>query len=120
MDNSAGSAITRYDASVARSEAVQPNADYTFLIEFRNNNSTGTASGTDCYLVQSDNCQFWGNNIKKNLEGGSTASSTNLITDFVPGTAGVYTKRFVKVSEAAGSSHWTGNVDKLVCIVFRC
>ena len=120
-DNSSGTAIVRHDMSMQRCESVKPGTDYTFLIEFRNNNSVaGTTNDSDCYIVQNNNHQFWGNAIKKNLEGSGTGSSTSLTTNFVPGTAGVYTKRFVKTSEPTNSSYWTGTVASCFCIVFRC
>ena len=119
-----GTSTIRRDFFPIKSPTVEPGKDYTFLVEFRNNASSGTASGTDCYLVQTNNYQFWGGTIKKNLEGKSSSSTTNLISDFIPGTSGVYTKRFVKTSEEVGSSHWTSgdkaNVIGLAVFTCRC
>ena len=104
---------------------IQPNSDYTFLFEFRNNHSTGTASGTDFYIVQQKEKQFWGNGAKKGLQGYATATNTgvNLITEVPKNTSEIYYKRFVKTSEPSDSTHWTNgisNVNGLVCLVPRC
>ncbi len=119
LDNSSGTSAMRADFDMQVSPSVREGADYTFLFEFRNNTSTGN---NIFYIVQTNNLQFWGGGIKKNLEGGeANSTTTSLYTHFVPGTAGVYTKRFVKVSEATGSSYWTngsnGNLLGLCCLV---
>lgn len=103
---------------------IKEGTDYTWLIEFRNNHSTGTATQTDFYIVQTTNCQFWGSTIKENIEGAGTSSNTNII-NYVPlNTSTVYKKRFVKTSEATGSSNWTNgsasNLRGLVSFTARC
>lgn len=116
-DNRSGSDISRCDEQMIRSDMVKEGADYTFLFEVRNNTSTGTS---DFYIVQTDNCQFWGSGIKKNLEGNKATSNSITFADSNVGRDGtVYYKRFVKTSEATGSSHWTGSVNRLCSLTFR-
>ena len=121
-DNSTGSSVVRHDIYMTRAEMVRPGSDYTMLFEFRNNNSTGDSADSNVYIVQGTNTQFWGNSIKKILEGvNSNTASTSLISDFPPGTSGVYRKRFVKTSEPSDSSHWTGSeAVYLTGLTFRC
>lgn len=122
LDNTSGSSAIRADFDMAPCASVGYGEDYTFLFEFRNNSSSGTSTGTDFYVVQSANNQFWGGAIKKNLEGAGNSNNTNMISDFVPGTAGVYRKRFVKTSEtAAGTTgtHITGDIIALCTLVVR-
>lgn len=116
-DNRSGSDISRCDEQMVRSDMVKEGADYTFLIEVRNNTSTGSC---DFYIVQTDNCQFWGSGIKKNLEGNNdTSTSTNFSAENVARDGSIYHKRFVKTSESTGSSHWTGAVNRLCSLTFR-
>ena len=107
-----GSSVIRRDFFPIKSPAIQPGKDYTFLVEFRNNQSTGNGND-DFYLVQTSNYQFWGGSIKKNLEGANTSSVT--YTRNLPTDGSYYAKRFVKTSEAVGSSHWTGgSIDSVI------
>lgn len=104
-DNSSGTGVKRTDYQVMGSPSVTPGADYTWLFEYRNNNSTGNNQN---YIVQSsERVQFWGNNVVKVLEGKSGGATTTLgpNQDFPPGTDGVYVKRVLKKAEAATSSH---------------
>ena len=132
--NNTGTSTIRKDFYPKPNIEIKEGTDYTWLIEFRNNNSSGTASGTDFYLVQTNDCQFWGGTIKENIEGLGSGSSSGLI-DYVPivGTTVngvvitkdyVYKKRFVKTSEATGSSRWTNgsadNLRGLACFTARC
>lgn len=118
MDNSSGTGFIRNDCYIMKDDAFAPSTDYTFLFEFKNRVSATTGNG-DCYVVQgSGGCQFWGSSIKKNLEGNGTTSSTTFCSS-VPTDGSVYTKRFVKTSEAANSSNRTANPTHLVTIVFR-
>ena len=89
------------------SPSVEPDKDYTFLFEFRNNNSTFGESGTaNVYVVQTNGDQFWGGAVKKIIENGGTGpNSTTYIKD-IPSNGTVMVKRFVKVSEAADGTHW--------------
>lgn len=104
-DNSSGTGAKRTDYQVMGSPSVTPGADYTWLFEYRNNNSTGNNQN---YIVQSsERVQFWGNNVVKVLEGKSGGATTTLgpNQDFPPETDGVYVKRVLKKAEAATSSH---------------
>lgn len=118
-DNTSGSSTIRSDPAPIRTEEIKPNTNYTFLMQFRNNNSTGACGGT--YIVQTNNCQFWGNTTVKTLEStdGVSGASVNLKTQFVPGTAGVFTRRVVKTSEPTDSTHWVGAVKGLFSFTFQ-
>ena len=113
LDNTSGSSLKRWDFAVKPNNSIKKNAEYTFLLEVRNNESTGSA--TRIYLVQSANRQFWGNTVVKVLEDSSLTSNTtyNLTA---AGASGV--KRFVKLSEAANSSHITGDITGMVVFTF--
>lgn len=119
-----GSSVVRRDFTPKFNREIKEGTDYTWLIEFRNNYSTGTSTGTDFYLVEANNCQFWGGAIKENIEGSGTGSSTYPISYVPTGTSEVYKKRFIKTSEATGSTHWTnGSVESLIglaCFTARC
>ena len=114
------SAVVRSDPRPIRCESIQPNSDYTFLYEVRNNHSTiGSTTDSNIYVVQNNNSQFWGGNCKKNLEG--DRSDTYIVIKNLPQDSNTpYIKRFVKTSEPEDSSHWTGTVDGLGAIVQRC
>lgn len=115
-DNSSGTGVKRTDYQVMGSPSVTPGADYTWLFEYRNNNSTGNNQN---YIVQSsERVQFWGNNVVKVLEGKSGGATTTLgpNQDFPPGTDGVYVKRVLKKAEAATSSH----LDKTGTLYLGC
>lgn len=62
IDNSSGTSTIRNDCCVPKyNPSIKRATKYTFLAEFRNNQSTGAASGSDFYLVQqSGSVQFWG------------------------------------------------------------
>ena len=113
-DNTNGTKVSRTDFEIKGAGEIEPGADYTFLFEFRNNDSTGSNT---FYIVQSARrVQFWGGVIKKNIEGANASStSTNLYNNFAPGTDGVYRKRFVKVSEAADSAYLNREGDLALC-----
>ena len=131
-----GTSTIRKDFYPIYNLEIKEGTDYTWLIEFRNNQSQidGTASGSDFYLVQTNNCQFWGGTIKENIEGMGTGSTTRFIDNIpIVGTEVdgititkdfVYKKRFIKTSESTGSSRWTdGSADNLVglaCFTARC
>lgn len=119
IDNSSGTATIRNDCCVPKyNPSIKRATKYTFLVEFRNNQSTGVASGSDFYLVQqSGSVQFWGQNITTapyvRLEGiGNNLSE-------VPSDGSYVFSRFIKYSEPeGGSSHWTTN-EKMVTFTFR-
>ena len=115
-DNSSGTNDKRTDYQVMGSPSITPGADYTWLFEYRNNNSTGN---NRAYIVQSsERVQFWGNNVVKVLEGKGSDGSTDLgpNQDFPPGTDGVYVKRVLKKAEEATSSH----LDKTGTLYLGC
>ena len=124
VDNSSGTATIRNDCCIPRyNPSIKRATMYTFLVEFRNNQSTGVASGSDFYLVQqSGSVQFWGQNVStapaKKLEGigGVSTEITNIPSD------GSYAiSRFTKYSEPeiGSASHWTTENDMMVTFVFR-
>lgn len=115
-DNSSGTNDKRTDYQVMGSPSITPGADYTWLFEYRNNNSTGN---NRAYIVQSsERVQFWGNDVVKVLEGKGSGGSTDLgpNQDFPPGTDGVYVKRVLKKAEEATSSH----LDKTGILYLGC
>lgn len=116
LDNSAGTATIRNDFYVRSNSNILPGEDYTFLFEFKNRISYADGTG-DNYVVQTTKTQFWGNAIKKNLEGRGGTSTTSL--GYIPTDGTIYRKRFVKTSEAADSSNRTDNPTTLVRITFR-
>ncbi|MDV3427477.1 MAG: hypothetical protein LIR50_10630 [Bacillota bacterium] len=122
IDNSSGTSTIRNDCCVPKyNPSIKRATKYTFLAEFRNNQSTGAASGSDFYLVQqSGSVQFWGQNVTTapliHLEGIGT---TTVPIFEVPSDGSYAFSRFTKFSESDGeSSHWTTN-DKMVTFVFR-
>ena len=117
INNASGTGFVRSDWFCAADDVILPSTDYTFLFEFRNRVSTAAGTG-DNYVVQgSGGCQFWSSNIKKNLEGTGTSSTTTLSS--IPTDGSIYRKRFVKTSEAQNSSNRTANPKHMVCVVFR-
>lgn len=118
------SSFVRRDFRPFVNRQIKEGSDYTFLFEFRNNHSTGSATGTDFYIVENNNCQFWGSAIKESIEGAGNYTTTNIINNVPEGSTDIYKKRFVKVSEASGSKHWTdgsiNNVNGLVTFTTRC
>lgn len=89
-------------------------------MEIRNNASTGTANGTDLYLVQTNNNQFWGQKATKTIEGPSgTGMSIPIAT-----CGATYVMRKMQKAETAADGHWTNkdeaNVVGLACWTFRC
>lgn len=104
-DNSAGTSVQRSDYEIMGSPSIKPGENYTWLFEYRNNNSTGNNQN---YIVQtSSRTQFWGNTVVKVLEGKSGGATTTLgpSQDFPPGTEGIYVKRVVKTAEAVDSTY---------------
>lgn len=124
IDNSSGTGTIRNDCCVNRyNPFIKRATKYTFLAEFRNNQSTGAASGSDFYLVQqSGSVQFWGQNVTTaplvHLDGIGTVT----IPIFDIPSDGRYTfSRFTKYSEPeiGSTSHWTEENDMMVTFVFR-
>ena len=81
IDNSSGTSTIRNDCCCPRfNPAIKPGTKYTFLVEFRNNQTVGAGAGTDFYLVQQNGyVQFWGQNTASapaaKLEGVGGAST---------------------------------------------
>lgn len=103
-DNSSGTSAKRHDVDFRpKLPVIEEGTPYTFLIETRNNQSSGIARPGNLYIVQANNLQFWG-----------AATVTDQSEGPNPNYGGVYiyndgssvTKHFVKVSEATGSSRW--------------
>lgn len=122
VDNSSGTATIRNDCCVPKyNPSIKRATKYTFLAEFRNNQSTGAASGSDFYLVQqSGSVQFWGQNVSTtpliHLEG---IGSVTVPISEIPSDGSYAFSRFTKYSEPGGeSSHWTTN-EKMVTFTFR-
>lgn len=127
LDNSAGTKVARTDYVMAASDGIECGKDYTFLFEFRNNDSVAPTSGAvQVYQVQQGSpvsVQFWGNACKKLLEGTGANSCTVLANPggtahFAPGMEGVYAKRFVRTSEAEDSAYYArAGFKGLCCLV---
>ena len=111
--NTQTSGEQRLDFIVTQPLALKEDSEYTWLFEFRNNNSINLDNRDQIYIVQygsnfAKNIWFWGSGVKKILEGSGVSSGTNLSAgkDFPPGTPGIYRKRFVKLTEKTGSARW--------------
>lgn len=124
--NSTSSAVQR-KVIAAYSQEIKFATDYTFLIEFRNNSSTG--GNSSFYIAEQSNCQFWGNTIKENIEGTNSNTQTLFVTNVPLNSSNIYTKRFIKTSETETSSHWRENVTEeeenlyprgLACFIINC
>lgn len=122
IDNSSGTSLIRNDCCVPRyNPSIKKGAMYTFLAEFRNNQSTGIDANSNFYLVQqSGSVQFWGTNtatapsVKLDGIGGL---STRVID--IPSDGSYAFSRGTKYSEPDGdSSHWTTE-DKMLTFTFR-
>ena len=122
IDNSSGTATIRNDCCMTRyNPSIKRATKYTFLAEFRNNQSVGVASGADFYLVQQNgSVQFWGQDVtgapaeKLDGIGGILTRISNIPSD------GSYAfSRFTKYSEAEDSTHWTTPESAMVTFVFR-
>lgn len=118
-----GSGTVRSDPMAVRTNAVKPGELYTFLVEFRNNHSTGTGDNNygGTYFVQTANSQFWGNDVVETLQSSNATGggSVNFKTDVPPGGSGVYTRRVLKRSEGVDTIRWDNIVDKLVAFTFQ-
>ena len=115
-DNSGGTATTNVNFTPVPDAKFDYGADYTFLLEFRNNRSIAGANNVGrFYIPESTNKQFYGITIKENLEG--LRSDANVYCGesqaFCPGYEGVYIKRFIKTSEDEDSEYITGDLDGL-------
>lgn len=115
-----GSSVIRVDWYPIKCPSVVAGQPYTWLAEVRNNASTSASSGSDFYLVQNNNCQFWGQKAIETIEGpGGKSMSINI------GTCGSsYVLQKVQNAETASDGHWTNNdeasVVGLACWTFRC
>ena len=115
-----GSSVIRVDWYPIKCPSVVAGQPYTWLAEVRNNASTSANSGSDFYLVQNNNCQFWGQKAIETIEGPSGAGMSINI-----GTCGSsYVMQKVQNAETASDGHWTNNdeasVVGLACWTFRC
>ena len=122
-DNSSGTAVVRRDCIVAYNPVIKEGTDYTILLEVRNNNSTGRDSSI--YIVQQNNLSFWGADVKKCIhrdDGSHTPNSAiiNIGDNYHCIGAGPFETRVVKVSEATGSTHWTGDMVGMMRVAFYC
>ena len=121
IDNSTGTSTIRNDCCCPRfNPAIKPGTKYTFLVEFRNNQTTGAGSGTDFYLVQQNGyVQFWGQNTANapaaKLEGVGGAST---LISALPSDGSYAFSRFTKFSEPEGSDH-LGAENIMATFVFR-
>lgn len=124
MHNNNTSADRRFDFHITQPTGLKEDTIYTFLMEFRNNNSINSANSTNFYIVQNgenygQNCWFWGAGINELLEGTNTIGGVNLTKEFPAGTSGVYRKRFTKKTEKTGSTRWKGTHPRtLASLVF--
>ena len=124
VDNSSGTDTIRNDCCTPRyNPSIKRATMYTFLVEFRNNQSTGVASGSDFYLVQqSGSVQFWGQNLTtapaEKLEGIGWVRTQ---IKSIPFDGSYAISRFTKYSEpeVGSTSHWTAENDMMVTFVFR-
>ena len=102
IDGTAATTSQRYDVIwPVGSDSIAPGSLYTFLMEFRNNTSTGAVSGSNIYLTQTANTQFWGMNVDsapaEKIDGVGNAVSVNLI-EHVPQNEYCF-NRSTKISE---------------------
>ena len=116
FDNTANATVSRCDFACMACPSIVPGKNYTFLFEYRNNNTTdGTSGSSQTYIVHQGNpvsVQFWGNFAQKLLQGrgtnctvyldsaSETASSYELCDD------GICRKRIVRKSEAEDSQYY--------------
>ena len=110
------SSSQRFDFFVTEPLDHKEGTDYTWLFEIKDNMSENVTSANHFYIVQMNqnyakNCWFWGGNITKLLEGKRNGAQVNLYADFPPNTAGVYRQRFMKKTEATGSTRWNADAD---------
>lgn len=103
IDASEATANQRNDMIIpVASDSIAPGETYTFLMELRNNHSTGPSSTSDIYLMQYANTQFWGASVTsapaQKLDGIGRAVNVNLITEADVTGAYCY-NRSTKVSE---------------------
>lgn len=121
IDNSTGTSTVRNDCCCPRfNPAIKPGTKYTFLVEFRNNQTVGAGAGTDFYLVQQNGyVQFWGQNPASapaaKLEGVGGAST---LISALPTDGSYAFSRFTKFSEPEGSDH-LGSENIMATFVFR-
>lgn len=112
--NNKTTSARRHDFFVTKPVNLKEDSPYTWLFEVRNNKSTNVTTANHFYIVQdnnqfSKNIWFWGSGISKLLEGSNSGAVVNLYSEFPPGTEGVYTKRFVKLTESSSSARWDEN-----------
>lgn len=121
IDNSSGTGIIRNDCCCPRyNSAIKPNTKYTFLIELRNNTSTGVDSTSNIYMVQQGGgVQFWGTNVSEGVGakiGGVGAANTVGLTD-IPANSNYTFNRSTKMSLDTTSTYYGTNI--MVTYVFR-
>ena len=121
IDNSSGTGIIRNDCCCPRyNSAIKPNTKYTFLIELRNNTSTGVDSTSNIYMVQQGGgVQFWGTNVSEGVGakiGGVGAANAVGLTD-IPANSNYTFNRSTKMSLDTTSTYYGTNI--MVTYVFR-
>lgn len=109
-DNSDGTKVSRNDFDMAGTFEVKPGTDYTILIELRNSSGTKPTSGaaTTYVVASARRVQFYGNTIKKLIQGSTSNTSVDIINLAARSELcddGVYRKRFVKTSEPSESTY---------------
>ena len=122
-----GSSVIRVDWYPIKCPSVVAGQPYTWLAEVRNNRSTkhSSAKGSDFYLVQTNNNQFWGQKAIKTLNEAQDGVYANTSVTIDIGLAGKTVEmRKVQNAETASDGHWTNNdeasVVGLACWTFRC
>lgn len=120
-----GSSVIRRDWYPIKCPSVIAGQPYTWLVEIRNNASSSISSGSNFYLVQSANAQFWGQKAIKTLNDAQAGIDTGTSVSVNLGVlaeSGVMRK--VQNAETASDGHWTdgnpANVTGLACWTFRC
>jgi len=121
IDNSSGTGIIRNDCCCPRyNSAIKPNTKYTFLIELRNNTSTGVDSGSNIYMVQQGGgVQFWGTNTSESVGvkiGGVGGANAVGLTD-IPTDSNYTFNRSTKMSLDTTSTYYGTNM--MMTYVFR-
>lgn len=124
IDNSSGTSVIRNDCCIPRyNPSIKKGTMYTFLTEFRNNQSTGLDETSNFYLVQQSggvSVQFWGINTttapSEKLDG---IGGVSIRVIDIPSDGSYAIARGTKYSESEDSaSHWTTE-DAMVTFTFR-
>lgn len=113
LDNTANTAVSRCDFTCAACPSVRAEGSYTFLFEYRSNQSVaGTSGANQTYIVQQGapvSVQFWGNYAASVLQGSGVNCTVNLDSISTSCTMcddGVWRKRVVRAAEAEDSPYY--------------